>query len=215
MDFDPAADGRVVDVQASLTATPLRSGSVGFLLCSHVLEHIPDDLAAMREIARVLAPTSIALIQVPRKHGSPTDEDPMATIEERKARFGQVDHVRFYGDDFESRLRAANLRVETIRFSEVLPSHLLQLIGVPHDEELWLVTKQGDPLDYVDPKQVLDTLAVSLATAAFDLEESRETALAETKSWRSQYEWLKSRRVVRIASAGKRILKRVASSLRA
>ena len=107
MDFDPGADSRIVNVQASLTQLPLPDASVGLMICFHVLEHIPDDAAAMAEIGRVLAPGGIAVVQVPRREGVPTDEDPDAPPEERLRRFGQRDHVRFYGDDFEDRLRAA------------------------------------------------------------------------------------------------------------
>ena len=215
IDFDPAADGRVVDIQASLTGLPFRSGSVGFLLCSHVLEHVPDDLAAMNEIARVLAPTSVALIQVPRKRGRPTDEDATASVDERMIRFGQADHVRYYGDDFESRLEGATLRIETTSFSAILPPHLLHLIGAHNDEELWLATTGRDPLEYIDMNDVLDALAVSLASAASNLEATLASALTNAQNWRSQYEWLRSRRAVRIAAAGNRILKRVADAFRA
>ena len=36
------------------------------ILCSHVLEHIPDDSKAMSELCRVLASTGWAILQVPR-----------------------------------------------------------------------------------------------------------------------------------------------------
>ena len=74
-----------------------------------MLEHVPDDGAAMREIARVLSPRGLALLEVPIRMGVPTEEDPTAPPEERLRRFGQVDHVRWYGDDFDDRLCAAGL----------------------------------------------------------------------------------------------------------
>ncbi len=55
----------------------------------------------MLEIARVLAPTGVGLVQVPFRPGTVLDEDPSAPVEERVRRFGQADHVRYYGDDFE------------------------------------------------------------------------------------------------------------------
>ncbi|MDR7253578.1 SAM-dependent methyltransferase [Nocardioides sp. BE266] len=109
LSLDAGYDSRDVDALASLTELPLRDGSVDLLVCYHVLEHIPDDGAAMREIARVLSPRGIALLEVPIKVGVPTEEDPSATPEERLRRFGQSDHVRWYGDDFDARLSAAGL----------------------------------------------------------------------------------------------------------
>ena len=109
LSLDLGHDKRAVDALASLTALPLRDGSVDLLVCYHVLEHVPDDCAAMREIARVLSPRGIALIEVPIKGGVVTEEDPSASSEERVRRFGQRDHVRWYGDDFDDRLTAAGL----------------------------------------------------------------------------------------------------------
>ena len=69
--FDLGADNRLVDVLGSLTEIPLRDGCVDLMVCYHVLEHIPDDRAAMREMARVLAPGGMALRAgaVPPWHG--------------------------------------------------------------------------------------------------------------------------------------------------
>lgn len=107
--LDAGYDARDVDVLASLTDLPLRDASVDLLVCYHVLEHVPDDCAAMREIARVLSPRGIALLEVPIRTGVATEEDPSASPEECARRFGQRDHVRWYGDDFDTRLAAAGL----------------------------------------------------------------------------------------------------------
>ena len=78
-------------------------------MCYHVLEHVPDDCTAMREIARVLSPRGIALLEVPIRMGVATEEDLLAAPEDRVRRFGQADHVRWYGDDFDDRLATAGL----------------------------------------------------------------------------------------------------------
>ena len=81
-----------------------------------VLEHVPDDRAAFREIFRVLAPGGLAVLTVPQQDPpAETDEDPAVTAEaEREKRFGQKDHVRMYGDDFAVRLQEAGFSVETL-----------------------------------------------------------------------------------------------------
>jgi len=61
MDLSPAGarhlrSSRQRYLCGSLTHVPLCSGSVDLVLCSEVLEHIPDDAAATAEIARVLKP---------------------------------------------------------------------------------------------------------------------------------------------------------------
>lgn len=52
-------------VAGSLTHLPLLRASVDLVLCSEVLEHIPDDRAAVAEMARVLRPGGWLLISVP------------------------------------------------------------------------------------------------------------------------------------------------------
>jgi SAM-dependent methyltransferase len=100
--------------QMSLTHLDLEDESFTLIFCSHVLEHVPDDAAAMAELHRVLAPGGVAVVMVPTRSG-PTDEDDSITTDAgRLARFGQADHVRMYGSDLPGRLEAAGFVVETL-----------------------------------------------------------------------------------------------------
>jgi SAM-dependent methyltransferase len=111
---DLGLDERQPMVKSDLTRLAFRSSQFDFLYCSHVLEHVPDDRAAMRECLRVLAPTGIATFQVPMR-GTRTYEDwSLVTPEQRLAAFGQRDHVRMYGSDFVERLASAGFIVDTI-----------------------------------------------------------------------------------------------------
>ncbi|WP_426246695.1 class I SAM-dependent methyltransferase [Nocardioides sp. LHG3406-4] len=139
--LDLGLDGRRVDVLASLTELPLADASVDLVFCYHVLEHIPDDRAAMREIARVLTPEGLALVQVPIRFGTVTDEDVDTTPEERKARFGQHDHVRWYGDDFEGRLQESGLTFQRVTPVEVLGADMCAWLRVEEDEPVWIVRR--------------------------------------------------------------------------
>ncbi len=53
-------------VQGDALHLPFGDGTFDRVICSEVLEHIPDDLAAMRELARVLRPGGTMAITVPR-----------------------------------------------------------------------------------------------------------------------------------------------------
>jgi SAM-dependent methyltransferase len=64
---EEAADGAHYEVvRGDLLALPFPDASVDRVMASEVLEHIPDDVTAMAEIARVLKPGGRAVVTVPR-----------------------------------------------------------------------------------------------------------------------------------------------------
>jgi SAM-dependent methyltransferase len=119
-------DGPGVDMHFDLTAAPLEEGSFDVVVCNHVMEHIPDDRAALGEIRRILAPGGWALVMTPIVVET-TVEDPAETDpDERLRRFGQVDHVRRYGWDYLGRLEEAGLQVEVVRSEDTLPADAVE-----------------------------------------------------------------------------------------
>jgi SAM-dependent methyltransferase len=100
-------------VDLDITKIQFPADRFDLILCSHVLEHVPDDATALRELHRVLAPGGTAILIVPvDMQRAITDEDPAVTDPaERILRFGQFDHVRQYGRDYVQRLEKAGFRV--------------------------------------------------------------------------------------------------------
>jgi len=107
---------------ADLTDLPFRDRVFDAVICSHVLEHIPEDRRAMAEIRRILKPGGWAAILVPIVYPDTTDEDLSITDPaEQQRRFFHHGHVRAYGEkDFEARLRSAGLTVELVRRTDLL-----------------------------------------------------------------------------------------------
>ena len=99
--------------QQDLTDLPHPDRSFDLVLCSHVLEHIPDDRKAIGEIARVLRPGGHALVMVPidRDREQTYEDATVVTPSERLAAFGHPYHVRICGWDYVERLREAGLDV--------------------------------------------------------------------------------------------------------
>lgn len=64
-----SAPGQVLAVVADATALPFRDGAFGYLSAISSIEHIPDDRAVGRELARVLAPGGRAVLSVPYTFG--------------------------------------------------------------------------------------------------------------------------------------------------
>jgi SAM-dependent methyltransferase len=222
MDFDPAADGRHVDITASITDVPLPSGSVRMLVCYHVLEHVPDDVSAIAEIRRVLAPGGIGLVQVPWRPGE-TDEDPSAPPDERIRRFGQADHVRWYGEDFVERLRSGGLHVLELTPDQMLPPSALHLVGAVGGERTWLCTSDESALPTMSGVRdgIVDALAAvvaeGLGTAVaseervHDAERRAVIATDKAAEWRGRYKTLRGRFPVRVVTAVSRPFHRTSS----
>jgi SAM-dependent methyltransferase len=61
-----APDHPVTAVQGDALRLPFPDGTFDRVIASEVLEHIPDDSAAMRELARVLRPGGAMAVTVPR-----------------------------------------------------------------------------------------------------------------------------------------------------
>jgi predicted SAM-dependent methyltransferase len=87
-------DDRVDITNMSLYAT----GSIDCFICSHVLEHIPDDTKALQELFRILNLSGWGIVMAPLLPDlDKTYEDfSITTDEERRKFFGQEDHVRVY-----------------------------------------------------------------------------------------------------------------------
>jgi SAM-dependent methyltransferase len=95
-----------------LTALSLPDQCMTLIWCSHVLEHIPDDRQAMREMHRVLRPGGAAVIQVPIQRQETYEDFTILTPHDRRIAFGQEDHVRLYGMDVVDRLGGVGFHVE-------------------------------------------------------------------------------------------------------
>ncbi len=124
-----------------LPAAPLPSSVFDAVLCIHVLEHIPEDRAAIHELFRVLKPGGWAGISVPIRLDQETYEDPTITSpEERERAFGETVHVRYYGYDFVDRLQEAGFSVKFYPGKEVDPPSR-QKYGLRDDENIFYCTK--------------------------------------------------------------------------
>ena len=112
-DLDRSQD---VDLHLDVTALELPDGAFDAVLCSHVLEHVPNDAAAMRELRRVTAPDGWCLVMVPLAlDRAGTYEDPAITSPaDRQREFLQADHVRLYARDIGERLDAAGFTVAVV-----------------------------------------------------------------------------------------------------
>jgi len=115
------------------------------IICNHVLEHIIDDGKALSELYRILKPEGWAILQVPISLTlEKTLEDfAITSFSGREEAFGQGDHVRIYGRDYERRLSRAGFIVDVFSWSAEAENfgNSLNLFGLNAKESLYSVRK--------------------------------------------------------------------------
>ena len=138
-DLNPLAADHIMDI----TQIPLADASVDVVICNHVLEHIPDDALAMRELHRVLTPGGWAVLQVPISLNlEKTYENwDVKTPAEKEVHFGQCDHVRIYGQDYGDRLAVAGFQVQQIRPDQFLSADEITRYSILPEEVIYYCTK--------------------------------------------------------------------------
>ena len=130
------------DVLADVTALPFEDESFDLINCLHVLEHVPDDRRAIRELFRVLRPGRFAVLQVPPDPVEATVEDTsVMSPTERERRFDQYDHVRLCGPDYGARMAEAGFVVTAVDPVEPLSHQTRERYGVRTGEPFYLCEK--------------------------------------------------------------------------
>lgn len=116
-------DGRRPVVEADLRHAPFVDGAFDVVLCSHVLEHISEDVTAMRELARMVAPDGLVIVAVPNE-GCASARLRNHILQRSILR--TTDHVQFYtAGSLITRLGEAGLRpIEPVMGEGVFLPHL-------------------------------------------------------------------------------------------
>lgn len=117
----------LADVKADICDLPFADSSFDFILCNHVLEHIPDDTKAMQELYRILKPGGTAILQIPQdlERSKTFEDDSIMDPRERAKIFGQYDHVRVYGRDYFEKLGDIGFEVEEVDYTNQLAPEVI------------------------------------------------------------------------------------------
>lgn len=80
---------------------PLPEGAYDVIICNHILEHVPDDRAALSEMCRIMSPRGFVFLSVPNPIERQTTADWGCPDPD------QYDHYRIYGMDIVDRIKAS------------------------------------------------------------------------------------------------------------
>lgn len=105
--------------QYDITSIPEKDGTFDLIVCYPVLEHVIEDLTAMRELHRVLKPTGVLVVQTPFKEGEIYEDYSITSEKERLEHFGQEDHVRIYSvEGLKNRLTQSGFEITVKKFNK-------------------------------------------------------------------------------------------------
>lgn len=131
-------------VKMDIHQIPFSENQFDVILCNHVLEHVRDDIQAMREIHRVLKPGGFAILQIPFFNPVPDqtfEDDSISDKREREKIFGQDDHVRKYGKDYATRITQSGLIAVQDEYVNSLPDETRKKFGLAKGEIIYVGKK--------------------------------------------------------------------------
>ena len=130
-------DSKYAMIKMDVTKLEFPDNTFDIIICSHVLEHVKDDLLATREIARVMKPGGTGYIMVP------FNKNLTETIEYEKPNPRDPLHVRSYGRDFADRIASAGFRVQKIDLVAEAGEANAKRYGLGKEEICFLCTKSN------------------------------------------------------------------------
>jgi SAM-dependent methyltransferase len=112
----------LADYQFDIMDIPFPGESFDYILCFHVLGHVPNEKKAIEEMYRVLKSTGTALIgtiiDLDNPHTFETSE--ADTSQKRLQYYSEPDLLRLHGTDFNQRLIQGGFKVEVIDYPSIL-----------------------------------------------------------------------------------------------
>ena len=129
--------------KVDMLAIQYSSSTFDFVIANHVLEHVQDELQALRELYRVLKPGGLAILQTPycSKLKHTFYDEGIDSDQSRLQAYGQEDHVRLYGADIFERFESVGFVSRVQRHKNIIPEIDAKKYGVNESEPFFLFEK--------------------------------------------------------------------------
>jgi SAM-dependent methyltransferase len=128
-------------VQADITDQPWPDGSFEVVIVSHVLEFVPDDAKAMRELRRVVTADGVVVSQEPYDPTLDTTHEFPLAIGGSSPVVGDTDYVRLYGLDLMTRWAQAGFDLHRLG------------TGARPDDEIFEARPRSVPAELYQPAE--------------------------------------------------------------
>lgn len=116
--IDVDLNPNLATLKMDITDLKFPNKTFDFIICSHVLGHIPDEQKALSEMYRVLRNGGdLFLLSLMDDSLEKTFEDKIYKTKEQKLKaYGEFDLQRLYGLDFSDRIKTSEVEVEKIDY---------------------------------------------------------------------------------------------------
>ena len=137
-DINPNLAMEVMDI----TNITYEHESFDFLICSHILSDIPDDILALNEMYKVLKKGGTLILIEPTLETYNTHEDKsLKTEKERLNIYGNRFSLRFYGRDLISKISSIGFKVIEYDYKKTLSEKKIKKYGLQNSGEFFLCKK--------------------------------------------------------------------------
>lgn len=137
-------DSPWADHHFDVHSIPFDDASFDIVMANHLLEHVDDDHAVLREFYRVLRPGGWGILQVPIDWTNPNTEEDRSITDptELERLYWQRDHLRLYGyENYPHRLSSAGFTVEIVDMKDVLGASRYERYALGGEQWVFLVKK--------------------------------------------------------------------------
>jgi SAM-dependent methyltransferase len=137
-------DSPWADHHFDVHSIPFDDASFDIIMANHLMEHVDDDNAVLREFYRILRPGGWGVLQVPIDWTNPNTEEDRSITDpaELERLYWQRDHLRLYGyEDYPNRLRSAGFVVEVLDMKEELGSARYKRYALGGEQWIFVVRK--------------------------------------------------------------------------
>lgn len=131
-----------INIIQDITQTSLQSNKYDIIIAWHVLEHIPNDVAAIKELYRILKPNGNLIVSVPiyPVFNTVTKEYPDLSSDKYEEVHGHYDHCRSCGLDYYQRFEKENFKTITLHTKDI-DEVQRNKFGLVETHTVWCFTK--------------------------------------------------------------------------